>query len=131
MNGIAPKPESVAAPSPVQDNTNTLNPPVAAPAAVPEGAGSWNRSSPDYAKEKNFFKRRPTNMPRVLVKPQANFKCKIDNSKLPFKPLLKEKPNALKPLDLKLEKGPDGVERLVSDTKSMIFFSCKLIKTFF
>ncbi|XP_065221172.1 exosome complex component 10 homolog isoform X2 [Planococcus citri] len=63
-----------------------------------------------YVKQ-GFFKRRPTNMARVHVKPQLSFKVRVDNSKDPFKPNILEKPNSLKPLDLALEKGPGGALR--------------------
>lgn len=53
-------------------------------------------------------------MARVYVKPQLSFKVKVDNSKVPFKPNIPEKPNLLKPLSLALEKGPGGVMRFVT-----------------
>lgn len=101
MNGIIPAQEAVE------------------PASAPkEGQGSWNQTT-EY-KRVYEVKRRPTNMPRVAVKPQIHFKDKVDNSKLPFKPHLMEKPHAIRPLQLRLERGLDGTERLVKMNQQII-----------
>ncbi|BAO42352.1 exosome complex exonuclease RRP6 [Kluyveromyces marxianus DMKU3-1042] len=49
-----------------------------------------------------------SNPSKRLAKPQLDFKIPVDNTELhPFKPLLKEKPNSLKPLELSLKMLPE------------------------
>lgn len=45
-----------------------------------------------------------------ISRPQLSFKDKIDNSNAPFIPLIKEKPNSIKPLAITLEKDRDKEE---------------------
>lgn len=46
----------------------------------------------------------------ALEKPQLKFEPKIDNGPSPFKPCLKSKPNATKPLDIYLEQDEKGID---------------------
>ncbi|XP_050536881.1 exosome component 10 [Daktulosphaira vitifoliae] len=46
---------------------------------------------------------------RIVERPQAKFKVKVDNRPVPFKPLLKHKPNSITPLNLCLETNEEGV----------------------
>lgn len=45
-----------------------------------------------------------------IQRPQIKFKDKIDNTNSPFYPILKDKPNNIKPLSLQLEMTDDGIE---------------------
>lgn len=45
-----------------------------------------------------------------LNRPQVNFKDKIDNSYRPFEPLIRDKPNKIKPLTMNIEKDEHGLE---------------------
>lgn len=46
-------------------------------------------------------------MAKNIQRPQLRFKDKIDNSNTPFIPVIKRKPNALRPLEMgKYEKKP-------------------------
>lgn len=60
-------------------------------------------------------KSQTSNKKRILVhgrnveRPQIKFKIKVDNRPVPFKPLLKCKPNSKIPLDLCLETNEDGI----------------------
>ena len=47
---------------------------------------------------------------RHVVRPQINFRDKIDNSSNPFMPQLKEKPHSKKPLSILIEHEDDGTE---------------------
>lgn len=47
---------------------------------------------------------------KSIVRPQAQFKDRIDNSYRPFEPLIKDKPNARRPLRLQLELDEQGNE---------------------
>lgn len=75
-------------------------------------SGSWN---------KDIARKTETSLPahfqpqsvRLLTaknieRPQAKFRDKIDNSNIAWEPRIKEKPNALKPLAILLEKSEDG-----------------------
>lgn len=46
---------------------------------------------------------------RNVERPQIKFKIKVDNRPVPFKPLLKSKPNSKNPLDLCLETNEEGI----------------------
>lgn len=46
---------------------------------------------------------------RNVERPQIKFKVKVDNRPVPFKPLLKSKPNSKTPLDLCLETNEEGI----------------------
>ncbi|XP_070561163.1 exosome complex component 10-like [Ptychodera flava] len=56
---------------------------------------SWNRKTHDRSKSETFRLLHAKNIQR----PQLKFKEKVDNSNMPFIPLLKSKPNAKKPLE--------------------------------
>lgn len=47
---------------------------------------------------------------KTIHRPQSHFKDKIDNRSLPFVPIIKEKPNSLKPLAILLEVNEEGQE---------------------
>ena len=49
-------------------------------------------------------------MSKVVSRPQFSFKDKIDNSSAPFMPIIKDKPNSIKPLAITLEKDNDKEE---------------------
>lgn len=47
---------------------------------------------------------------KQITRPQIKFKDKIDNSNSPFIPIIKDKPNSLKPLAIMIEINDDGSE---------------------
>lgn len=49
-----------------------------------------------------------------IQRPQASFKDKIDNSRSPWEPRIKDKPNSLKPLAIFLEETEDGLGEVFS-----------------
>ena len=52
-------------------------------------------------------------MAKNIQRPQLRFKDKIDNSNTPFIPVIKRKPNALRPLELG-EQEKNGCEDITS-----------------
>ena len=46
----------------------------------------------------------------MIQRSQLKFKDKIDNSNKPFVPIIKDKPNSLKPLSILVERNEDGFE---------------------
>uniref|UniRef100_A0A1B6DM44 HRDC domain-containing protein n=1 Tax=Clastoptera arizonana TaxID=38151 RepID=A0A1B6DM44_9HEMI len=61
-------------------------------------SGSWNVDDSDQNKEKGPRAKRFLFHSKNVEKPQIHFKDGVDNFKKYFKPQLKDKPNALKPL---------------------------------
>ncbi|RUS73284.1 hypothetical protein EGW08_018957, partial [Elysia chlorotica] len=79
----------------------------------PRASSSWNKKAQTSSGKSPVSYSLMT--ARNIQRPQLRFKDKIDNSNLPFKPTLREKPNPVKPLEesLKLPEGvqPEDVEK--------------------
>ena len=83
-------------------------------------SGSWNKNMGKSAQEvvdisgKQINNEPSTNIKLLagkhVVRPQINFRSKIDNSSNPFMPQLKEKPHSKKPLSILIEHEDDGTE---------------------
>ncbi|PIK33178.1 putative exosome component 10 [Apostichopus japonicus] len=58
---------------------------------------SWNRKNDDSANPKQSFHMMYA---KNTIRPQLKFEVKVDNSNVPFRPIIKHKPNALKPLNI-------------------------------
>ncbi|KAK3729819.1 hypothetical protein QZH41_016093, partial [Actinostola sp. cb2023] len=58
---------------------------------------SWNRRSFESGKKDSPVR---LLLAKNVTRPQLNFKDKVDNTNTPFVPILKHKPNAIKPLQL-------------------------------
>ncbi|XP_032228856.1 exosome component 10 isoform X2 [Nematostella vectensis] len=72
--------------------------PILSPAVRQGGpmVSSWNRKTRDNNNKDGNFR---LLLAKNIQRPQMKFKDKIDNSNTPFIPIIKYKPNALKPLD--------------------------------
>ena len=47
---------------------------------------------------------------KTIHRPQSHFKDKIDNRSLPFVPIIKDKPNSIRPLAILVEVNEEGQE---------------------
>ncbi len=108
LNGRKTNPTSSASPEMNQKNVS----------------GSWNKDQNKSVTWKAEVKKNqwkpPIHIQKVLEKPQDKFKEKVDNSNTPFKPCLLSKPNAIRSLDVFLEVGVNGVERLVLKIRILV-----------
>lgn len=104
VNGISKNP-----PLAVEMQTVTADMPV---------SGSWNKmNNTKITVQSNLALPKSTTSPnsiRLLTakniqRPQICFKDRIDNSKNPWEPRIKDKPNSLKPLAIYLEHTDDGL----------------------
>ena len=59
---------------------------------------SWNKASGTSKEHQVPFSLRQRMVSKAIHKPQLKFKDLIDNSSRPFLPILKAKPNAIRPL---------------------------------
>lgn len=80
-------------------------------------SGSWNRvNTAKITVQSNLALARSIKSPNAIrlltakniQRPQICFKDRIDNSKSPWEPRIKDKPNSLKPLAVFLEHRDDG-----------------------
>ncbi|XP_054712256.1 exosome component 10-like [Uloborus diversus] len=67
---------------------------------------SWNKKQFSTSATRNLKLLTAKN----VVRPQLTFKDKVDNSNSPFVPIIKEKPNSIKPLAIIIEKQGDSEE---------------------
>ncbi|CAG0902592.1 unnamed protein product [Darwinula stevensoni] len=84
-NGIRKAPDTVLLSLPVNTTDKT-------PSKAP-----WNQEKAGEGKSPSVFRLLAA---KNIIRPQLSFKEKIDNSGRPFVPILKDKPNSLKPLAL-------------------------------
>lgn len=74
----------------------------------------------------NSLKRKVPELPialGILAKPQLGFKTPVDNSANPWRPLLREKPNALRPLQDVIINGPSADSKLTTKVCLLFIFS--------
>ncbi|CAL1530478.1 unnamed protein product [Lymnaea stagnalis] len=88
---------------------------VMATATASRAASSWNKKSQESNKPAVAYRLMTA---RNIQRPQLSFQDKIDNSNFPFKPQLRQKPNALKSLEESL-KLPEGVS--LEETENPMF----------
>ncbi|XP_077510567.1 exosome component Rrp6 [Amblyomma americanum] len=65
---------------------------------------SWNLRDPKLAAKVHLL------AAKNVVRPQINFRDKVDNRNIPFVPIIRDKPHSLKPLALLPERTADGQE---------------------
>ncbi|KAJ8021610.1 Exosome component 10 [Holothuria leucospilota] len=91
--------------------------PAHAPAVAEVSIASWNKKDKNLSTpSSSFHMMYAKNTPR----PQLKFAEKVDNSNIPFKPVIKYKPNALKPLETDVKSSYQSVQEFISQQRKEV-----------